>query len=234
MVGFDTSGTMLCSAGNVSTPCEEGEAGVACEIKITEQGFVLVYSLDIPLVANWDQLSDVPYTVDNTASLVGQTIQRIGYLLELDDTYIWVTMNDFTESSDFSRLGIPTDWIWDKEVEALTVLTNVPNVNAVTLASGGNIEFWSHSYFSGPDGSFNANDSISRPDDYGSFQIHHNGDTLLAYNGWSYTASGENDNFRFGDVGIGNSLIFNRTDWTTINNAGDYTTRRLQVYVLLE
>ncbi len=191
-------------------------------------GGLVVYSLDIPLRANWDQHAQVPYTVDRAVSLAGQTIARIGYLLELDETYVWVTMDDFTGSSDFARLGVPTDWIWEQQVDNIMVRSNVSNVSEVTLATGGNLEFWHFDYEPRPTERNDADDSplLNRPDSYGSLQIHHDGSTLLGYNAWSAGP-------RVSDLGIGTRPVGN-PDWTIAANAGSYAGRRLRVFVLLE
>ena len=115
----------------------------------------------------------------------------------------------------------------------MNVESNVVGIVTGTGIATGNIEFWPFNYIgpagnpsipSGNDAIYDFNDTHSLGD-FASMQIHNYGaiQTLLAYNTWG--RPGELD-----DVGIGNNPGIN-PDWTFENNAPNYSTKILQVYV---
>ncbi|WP_162425753.1 glycine-rich protein [Pontibacter pudoricolor] len=197
----------------------------------------LAYSLDLPNYANWDDQSQIPYTINNAAALQGKTITRIAYAMELDNKWVWVSMDAF--SQDVSKLGIPTgvDGFQQKVSNMNVVASSNSGLTNATGIATGNIEIWSQCYsVTNSLGLQGANNNIYDFDDirdgencYGSFQVHNfgTGETLLAFNRWS-DAAGE-----ILDMGIG-SRPSEHTDWTFASNAVDYTTKKLHVFVQTE
>ncbi|MEJ8803469.1 glycine-rich protein [Pontibacter sp. H249] len=195
----------------------------------------LAYSLDIPNNANWDTQSQVPYAVNNAVALQGKSIKRIAYALELDNKWVWVSMDAFTQ--DIAKLGIPTGSIaFQQKVDNMNVVasanTGITNQNGITT---GNVELWSNCYVTGNatnlpganSGTYDFDDTRQEENCYGSFQIHNYGtrQTFLAYNAWS--------NNQISDLGIGNRDV-NHPDWTFASNANTYTTKKLHVFVQVE
>jgi hypothetical protein len=218
MCGVDTgSAVCTCDAGYsgtaCATACASGTFGEHCE-------FHIVYGLDLPTNASWPTLADVPYDIDHSAEL-DRPFDRVGYRLVLDSRYLWAEMDPFTRQR--SQLGVPVDWIWDQAVTHLSVRTNASGVAELRDASG-SIEFWPNCYSQGANNVFDSDDDIGADDCYGSMQVHHAPDTLLAINGWN--------NQTTLDLGIGDNSATPNTDWTGTQNAASYTTtRRLEVYV---
>jgi hypothetical protein len=180
-----------------------------------------VYGLDLPATAQaWTEATDVPYDIDNTAAIA--PFDRVAYRLQLDQTFIWVEFDKF--SDDPRSLGVPADEVWDQTIGNVTVLTNASNVDEVSDQDGGNMEFWSHCYGPGPDNVYDDDDERQAIDCFGSLQLHLDGSTLLAVNHWAAATDGLG-------LGIG-SAGGTAPDWTFGNNsAGFNVSRRLEVYV---
>ncbi|GAA4318703.1 hypothetical protein GCM10023184_03070 [Flaviaesturariibacter amylovorans] len=198
-----------------------------------------VYQLEIPVNGAWNGTASVPYAVNNAAALAGVPFTRVAYYMELNDKWVWVSMDKFT--SDVTKTGIPN-------TNAAFFQQRVSNMNVVASANAGvtpgtgittgNIEFWNNCY-GGANGLGlpSANSSRYDYDDapnsdrscYGSFQVHNYGagQTLFAYNSW---ANNTND-----DLGIGNNpngaASGQHPDWTFAHNAGNYNTRRIYVFI---
>lgn len=200
-------------------------------------GYRLVYRLDIPVSSPGYHTTPVPYDVDASGELAAG-FDRVGYLMELRtaggvDEWVWASMTAFTR--DVRKIGLPTlpsGASFQRGVGAMTVASNVPGV-PVGDDVAGNIEFWPDNYApsngaavpGASDGAYDFGDMPADPRaGYGSLQVHAtaSGTTLLAYNRWGFTGAS--------DIGIGNSPTGN-PDWTFRQNAGDYTVRRLSVYV---
>ena len=193
----------------------------------------LVYSLPIPASANYNNGSP-PYSVDNT-TIIG-SFDRVAYCLELDNDWVWVSMDAFT--SDPVQLGVPvisTGATFQQTVSNMNVFSNVPSIVTGTEITTGNIEFWHHCYITNneigiPGASSGVydfgDDNRHNSSCYGSMQVHNYGEqqTLFAYNRWDGGGSS--------DLGIGNSPG-PHPDWTFRQNAGTYATKILHVYVLL-
>ena len=198
----------------------------------------LVYDLDVPVKGNFANKS-VPYGVDDAAKI--GAFSRVAYYLELQKSgepmqYVWVSMDAFT--NDAARVGVPTDWQFLKDVTNLRVWSNVPNIRTNETIATGNIEFWPDSFNGAvkrglPDalGVYDFDDTPSGGD-YGSMQVH---DTARGTNSCIFTYN------RFqkddaGELGIGPHYNTSNGgwDWTQTYNAGQYSLRHLQVYVLPE
>ncbi|MEJ8757208.1 gliding motility-associated C-terminal domain-containing protein [Pontibacter sp. H259] len=239
------------AAGNTTTQQQKvivkdtvkpGEATFAAPASILSEvseaaHYNLAYTLDVPDNANWDDQSQIAYAVNNAAALQGKPIKRIAYALQLDDKWVWVSMDAF--SQNVSKLGIPTGSdVFQQTVSNMNIFasTNAGITTGTGIATG-NIEIWSQCYGTQntpviPGASndvYDFGDSRDSDNCYGSFQIHNYGakQTLLAFNRWS-----ENGGFPL-DLGIGNQAT-DHPDWTFAGNAGAYTTKKLHVFVQTE
>jgi sialate O-acetylesterase len=202
-------------------------------------GYTLVYSLSLPDASNYN-LDGVPYDLDDHAT-VGK-FSRVAYYLEIQPSgaptqYLWVSMDAFT--ADAGKIGVPaiqTGAFFQQPLTNMNVRSSVAGVVTGDGLSGGNIEFWWGDYSKGnaagvPGASstlYDFGDSASPrdPAGYGSMQIHNwvAGQTLFAFNGWGEPSEAA-------DLGIGNNPG-EYPDWTLAQNAAQYTTKVLQVYVL--
>ncbi len=189
--------------------------------------YQLVFTLPIQNMASYNLSEPVPYTVDNSASILGP-FDRVAYYLELDDgsglEYAYASMDAFT--TNVSHLGLPIASLgafFQRNVSNLNVVSNSSGVTTGTEITTGNVEFWSTNY--APDNSsgvpgasgsvYDYGDAPAGSDNYGSFQIHNYGagETIIAYNQWGGYWPTAN-----GDLGIGNAPTGN-PDWTFAANA---------------
>ena len=203
-------------------------------------GFTEIYQLDIPDAADYNGATP-SYGVNNSSNIYAQGLSRLAYYLELgngtDRTWVWVSMDAFTQN--LGLIGVPTAnaEFWQQKLFNLHVQSNSSNVTTGSNIATGNIEFWNNCYAqdaangsipSGNNGLYDYNDNPNYTSMcYGSMQIHNYsiGQTLLAWNRW---AGGGN-----GDIGIGNQTGGSgHPDWTFAGNAGDYTLKSLEVWVL--
>jgi VCBS repeat-containing protein len=207
--------------------------------------YTKIYQLDIPNDANYEFDGTPSYSINNSATVFPRGISRIGYYLELDNgsgsQWVWSSMDAFTQ--DLAKIGVPTrasGAFWQQIVNNMNVESNVPGIVTGQGIATGNIEFWPYAYRQ-PNGSNipGASDVIYDFGDqidinpafgagYGSMQIHNYGagQTLLAWNRWSFSDSVPSD-----DLGIGNYLGNNNPDWTFNYNSSSYTVKNLEVWV---
>ncbi len=206
-------------SGELSNQCLRFAS--ACRIPAAAE---LAWELELPVDAKFQTQPDVPYLTDARSELATTSFSRVGYCLELDDQVAYAELDDFTGGA-VAEIGLPTESIFQTAVTNLTVRSNV--VAPVELGTG-RIELWSHCYGQGPDGVYNGDDEISedQPDCYGSFQVHHDDTAVIAYDRWSGTDNGGDD------LGIGNSPTAGNLDWTFEQNAGSYTRRFLQGFIV--
>ena len=214
----DADAAEICRPGftgpSCETPCPAGMAGAACD-------FSLVFALDIPVQADWDVASDVPYASDRTDG-VGE-FSRVAYRLVLDGDEVWVELDAFTTNA--KRLGVPVDWTFDVPVTNVIVHSFAANQPNVLVPAAGNVELWSDCYPEGPGGVFDHDDDRQNsPDCYGSMQVHVASKPILSFNHWTEGATKNND------IGIGRSPG-KHPDWTFAENAASYAKRRLEIYV---
>lgn len=203
------------------------------------EGYQLVYTLPIEDAGVYASVADVPYSVDNSATLSGP-FDRVAYYLELDAgqgvEYAYASMDAFT--TDITRVGLPVAGSgahFQQGVANLNVYSNSANVTPGTNIPTGNVELWPTDYAvenSAPvpgasDAVYDFGDRPLATGSYGSLQVHDYsaGQTILAYNQWGGRVPGSNS-----DLGIGNSPSGN-PDWTFRYNAADYATKNLQVLV---
>ena len=194
--------------------------------------FTLVYQIELPVNSfPGYNASGAPYTIDNSANLIG-SFDRVAYYLQLDNNWIYVSMDPFTCGP--GKIGIPTTFSgasFQQNVTRMKVRSNVPGIVTGSGIATGNIEFFPNSYTANnvlavPNANsidFDWGDQINGGSGYGSMQIHNHGasQVLFGINGWG-------DPNLVG-LGIGNNAVVNRKDWTLAGNAGSYTTRTLQI-----
>jgi len=191
-----------------------------------------IYQLNLLNDANYGS-SDPAYSVDNSSTVIPGGIARVAYYLELDTSWIWVSMDAFEQ--DLSRIGVPTansGAVFQQILNNLNVESNVGSIVTGTGIATGNIEFWPSGYAEGAGlGGIGGSSSLYDFNDtrvgniYGSMQVHNYGagQTLIGYNRWG--RSDEMD-----DLGIGNSSG-THPDWTFEGTAADYGTKTLEVWV---
>ena len=204
-----------------------------CDTNVPEaSSYTLVYTLPIPSSANYNA-GLPPYTVDNTAGI--GTFDRVAYCLQLDNDWIWVSLDAFTAVP--AQVGVPvssTGAVFQQIVSDMNVESNVGGIVTDMGIATGNIEFWHHCYITGNEigipGASNGvydfgDDNRQNSSCYGSMQLHNFGavQTLFAYNRWDAGGTG--------DLGIGNSPIGAHPDWTFRTNAGTYAVRTMDILV---
>ncbi|MCX6928549.1 MAG: hypothetical protein NT154_35870 [Verrucomicrobia bacterium] len=200
--------------------------------------YALVYSLDIPLSPNYS--GGIAYDLDLYSYL--SQYSRIGYYLELQASdgplnYIWVSMDAF--STDITQIGVPTlpslgGSIFQQPVTSMNVASSVAGIVTGTNLDGGSLEFWPYNYSeanavgvpNASDTAFDWGDTAATGGNYGSMQIANGlaSQELLCFNGWGGGSS-------IACLGIGNNPV-GSPDWTFAANAGAYTVKTLQVFVL--
>ena len=218
------------SEGRRDLPSCEGDA-----LKIPElKGFRTVYVADIPARGPF---SEKNYVVDNSAK-AGE-FSRVAYAMELvcpDGSVDWavVAMNAFT--NDVRALGVPavSKITLQSKVSNLVVRSNRKDVKEGVRPEGA-IEFFNMNYdrgavlkgIGGSSACYDFNDVPipSGNPGYGCMQIHDwmNSSVVMAYNHF-------NDG-SLSDIGIGNCLDGDNTDWTFTGSAVEYKARRLTVLV---
>ena len=195
-----------------------------------------IYGLNIPTAPDYS--TGVVYGLDQRADVAD--FSRIAYYVVLQRSgelpnYLWVSMDAFTH--DVNRIGVPTvgsGAFFQQPVTNMTVFSGDTNIVTGTNLAGGHLEFWPTGYdpFNSaavPHASSAVYDWGDHPipGNYGSMQIH-NADAsqvLFAFNRWG----------GFGgtaDLGIGNDPAGSDPDWTFAQNAGSYTVKFLEVFVL--
>ncbi len=194
----------------------------------------LVYDIDLSNLG-----PDPRYTTDNSGKLKGVNFARVTYFLELQKGggpihYAAVSMDAFTH--DPSKLGIPTVKSaarFQQPIKNLTVRTSFPGVATGENLPGGHLEFWPDNYRpsnsanveGASDAIYDFGDEPADPrDGHGSMQVHNIAakQTVFAINMWKAGANA--------DIGIGDSPGQHR-DWTFAKNGGQYTLKRLRVFV---
>ena len=209
-----------------------GDAEKLSELK----GMTCVQRYDIPRAADFTR--HPPKTL---AAREGVT--RVAYLLELQDaagevSFVVAAMDAFAaKSDDLVLTAKPGARLYRQPVANLTVRSSESNVKALTGASSGFIEFYGCNYgprcketpAGGDTAKFDFNDT-PQPQaklGYGCLQVHDLAAkaTVLAFNHF-------NNSSVACDVGIGtNPDGRGNPDWTFAANAGQYTVRRLSVWV---
>lgn len=218
-----------------ATPLEE-----ECARNVAEAGdYTLVFTLSIPEDANYDAELP-PYSIDRSETL--ESFDRVAYCLQLDDDWVWVSMDAFTDVP--AQIGVPvaaTGATFQQDVTNMNVFSNTAGVVTGTGITTGRIEFWHHCYDEiNSEGLPGASSTLNDFDDlyphprydydscYGSMQVHDQGaaQTVFAYNQWD-----RDPEFNTGpdDLGIGNSPVGVHPDWTFEANAASYSVRTLHI-----
>ena len=216
----------------IGRPCPFG----AAEALAKSGGYTCVQRYDIP--SGCDLRISAPKTLASV-----KDVDRVAYLLELrdkkgDTTYAFAEMDAFAADSDAMVLRAdPSAKPVRALVSNLRVRTNSPRLRTADGMSKGFVELYMCNYgpatMSVPAGGdprkFDYNDTPRfAPGNglgYGCLQVHDLGAkaTALAFNHFNAASVPC-------DVGIGNGTGDN-PDWTFARNAGDYTARRLSVWV---
>lgn len=203
-------------------------------LKVPElAGFRKVLSADIPA----GRFAGYSF---NEAAKAGE-FSRVAYVLELerrDGAVEWAVaaMDAFTD--DAAKLGVPcaSRTTFQRKVSNLVVRSNRIGVEEGSVGEG-IIEFFIGNYGMpkklanavGSDKKYDCNDTehpaADGKDGYGCMQVHNakSGATVFAYNRFSDGGAP--------DLGIGSNKGNDHTDWTFMNNAGNYKARRLTVFV---
>ncbi len=216
--GGDGSAT-VCRPGftgaTCSDACPKERAGIACELS-------LVYGLDVPTSAAWTTAAAVPYSSNHASAF--NALSRVGYHLVLDQDEIWIEMDAFTQ--DATQLGVPVTYTFDAPVSNVIVYSFSANQKSVLAKTGGHVQLWSNCYDPDADGgTYDGLDVIqpAMPSCYGTMQINVGGAPVLGFHRWAVSG---NDI----DIGIGPGPDTKHLDWTFVANAGQFKTRRLEVY----
>ncbi|MGN0847353.1 MAG: GDSL-type esterase/lipase family protein, partial [Kiritimatiellia bacterium] len=210
-------------------------------------GYDVLYKLDIPAThVNWLTAENghtaVPYAVSRED--YPANVDRVAYLMELRGNggykWVWVSMDAF--SPDVRKFGVPISadraakQAWVKNMD---VKSNVAGIVNGTNMDGGFIEFW-HMNYSNPnafgvpgasDNTYDFGDSMTPSGGFGCMQVHSvtNRQTLFAFNNFG------TNNSEPSCLGIGNDTYKTgngvNPDWTFHYTAGEYTFRRLWVFV---
>ena len=224
-------------------PANALPAEIASNVGELAAGYSLVYASDIPASGSAINAGS-PYTTDNSAASAN-IFDRVAYYVELvkggETQWVWVSFD--AVSHDRSLIGYPTSAkrvIAQSRLSNMDVRSNVPGISGTDACQTGNIEFWPNDYSqadalglgassAGDNTGYDFGDTVSGAPNpsagRGSMQIHNAGDgaTLFAISNFG------NGNNTLG-IGIGNNPAFGAApDWTSANNAGDYTARRLYV-----
>jgi len=109
--------------------------------------YMLVHTLLLPVAnPNWNALP-VPDAIDQRA-FISKPLDRIGYFIELDSKWVWVSANAFT--ADINRVGVPTSQsgaLFQMPLTSMNVAASAGSgVVTGSGLSGGNIEFWPTDY----------------------------------------------------------------------------------------
>lgn len=195
----------------------------------------VLYELSIPATANYSTLASVIYSVNNSGLTLNYN--RVAYFLQLDNKWVWVSMNKFNTTN--AQLGIPyanSGIIFQQTVTGMNVYSSAGAGVTNTTGITGNIEIWPDCYntgvglggIGGNGSNYDFNDTRNASTNcYGSFQVHNYGasQTIFAMNCFM-GGTGI-------DLGIGNNSGNANPDWTFMYNASTYTTTR-KLYILVQ
>ena len=238
LLSVDLGPTMPLPAAN-ALPAE-----VTQNVGASADGYSLVYVSDIPATGSAIN-SGSPYATDNSASNTN-IFDRVAYYVELakgsETQWVWVSFD--AVSHDRKLIGYPTlakRVIAQSRISNMDVRSNVPGVSDTTACQTGNIEFWPNDYSqadaialgassAGNNTGYDFGDTVGGLPNpaagRGSMQVHNGGEsaTLFAISNFG------KDNNALG-IGIGNNPVSGGApDWTSANNASDYSVRRLYVF----
>jgi hypothetical protein len=200
-------------------------------------GYTLVYSLDVPVFANY--YNGITYDVDQSAAI--SSFSRIAYYVELHKggqplNFLWVSMAPFT--NNVQAIGVPTlasGAVYQQPVTSMNVMSTVAGIVTGTNLVG-NLEFWPYNYdppngagvINASDTLYDWGDTINEGGYHGSMQVANPAASqeLFCFNNWG-------GNGGTAAIGIGNDPApGSNPDWTFAANADTYVVKTIQVYVL--
>ena len=216
------------------------------------EGYVPLYSLDVPVTKGTDFRARIPYSL-NAARSLASGFDRVAYYFEQvkkDGTgtnFVWTSFDAWT--NDIQKIGVPVNdatsarqqWVKNQDV-----YSNVDGVVNGTGMDGGFIEFWwrnigTQNTFNVPGASaslYDFGDSLSSSGNHACLQVHNvtNKQTIFSMNNFNGSNTGEPV-----AAGIGNNTQYraNRQsngaihpDWTTCyGNTDNFSSMRLHVLV---
>jgi len=198
--------------------CLSPLAGPACDYRP-------VFGLNLPATDGWAAASDVPYDVNNAATV--RAFTRVAYRLVLDTGEVWVEMDAFTK--DATTLGIPFDTVYDMDLTNVLVRSTDPNQPTLATPVVGHVQIWANCYeANGSSGNFDGTDvcDSQMPHCYGTMQLNAAGKSTLSFHHFAGQGAGD-----VTDVGIGPSKDPKHPDWTFAANSPSMMKKRLEVYV---
>ncbi|MEX2217077.1 MAG: PEP-CTERM sorting domain-containing protein, partial [Phycisphaeraceae bacterium] len=198
-------------------------------------------NLNIPNTFNFNT-GGVPYSVDNSGSIVPGSFTRVAYYFEVQVAggprqWVWASMDTFNPIA--SLLGVPNSGTGIVQNGTLVSDMNVEtNHGSITAGTGftGIVEFWASNYSQNGGGAFGSSNSFFDWKDtggtsgtgHGSMQIFNittpgSEETLFGFNGLNQS----------GRMGIAsqNAPGAGDTDWTFGPNASAFTIKNLEVWV---
>jgi lysophospholipase L1-like esterase len=234
----DGTSAHLAIAPNSTATFRSSIAGRGAANNVAEAaGYTLVYSLDVPVLANY--FNGITYNIDNSAAI--SSFSRIAYYVELQQNdkplnFLWASMEPFTRN--VKAIGVPSlasGAVYQQPVGSMNVASSVAGIVTGTNLVG-NLEFWPYNYDTANGaGVTNASstvydwgDTINQGGYHGSMQLANAAASqeLFCFNNWGGgggTAA----------IGIGNNPDpAGNPDWTFAANADTYAVKTIQVYVL--
>ena len=220
----------------------EVPAAILAAVPGSEQ-YALIYQAEIPEAApSWGNGAD--YVVDNSATGPA-SFDRVAYVMELDDTWVWVSFDTLVQAQTLDTVGVPTVDVADgtpiqttvNNMDVLSSITDSGIIATGTGLAGGNVEFWPGNYAQpNAAGIQNASDATFDFGDggavagggYGSMQVHNHGasQVIFAFNRWGGGNAGTTD------IGIGTNTVGGQNpDYTFAENAANFASRNLYVMV---
>lgn len=181
---------------------------------------------------NFRDIAAFSYDVNN--SLSATPFSRILYQMKYDQYSVWCELDDFS-SGDATKIGLPTNFVWEVNTTNMYVWVNnpstgFPGANQSTIYNRGpvnaRINFWPSDY-----GTQNAtydhdDDGYNTSNGYGSMQIFDvsaaTPECIFAWNAWGLTNGG--------DCGIGNRNT-SHPDWTFAYNANTIQSKLCRIWV---
>jgi hypothetical protein len=119
---------------------------------------------------------------------------------------------------------MPLEVTHDVAIANVTVASFCSNQQTISVPTDGNVEMWINCYSAGANGVYDYDDDITEASNcYGCLQVHVDMQPVLSFNRWS-SGGGTHE------LGIGPSPTGN-PDYTFRENAGDYASRRLEIYI---
>ena len=168
---------------------------MACSKASESMKMRLLYSYDFP------ESGRGSYNVDNRGSISKSSFNRVGFYIQLDDEWIWISFDAFDTNPD--AYMIPT-----------TSKYNVTLNNVICF--GSNIDYIENGEIIITPFDY-TNNTLLNTGVYGKFEFKNKNETLFSFSGFGL----ENAN----DIGFGNN------NWTFSRNANNYKLRRMEVFV---